>query len=307
MIHLEFALLMLIMIKKSIGIHDGAFHADEVTACALLVLFGLADEAKIVRTRNLQKLALCEYVCDVGGIYDPSSKRFDHHQIDYKGELSSAGMVLLYLLDQKKLDQAAYDFLNSSLIIGVDAHDNGKITPEFGVCNFSQVISNFVPVVYDAKSDTQDLAFHEAFTFVKGHLKRLLERFSYIQMCREKVAQAMTLNQKYLFFKEAMPWMESFFELGGEKHPALFVIMPSSGHWKLRGIPPCMEKRMQVRLPLPEEWAGLLEEDLKKASSISGAIFCHKGRFISVWETKEDAFKALEYILKRSCYEHNIC
>ncbi|MEK7340034.1 MAG: MYG1 family protein, partial [Verrucomicrobiota bacterium] len=107
------------MIKKSIGIHDGAFHADEVTACALLVLFGLADETKIVRTRNLQKLALCEYVCDVGGIYDPSSKRFDHHQIDYKGELSSAGMVLLYLLDQKKLDQAAYDFLNSSLIIGV--------------------------------------------------------------------------------------------------------------------------------------------------------------------------------------------
>jgi len=62
-----------------------------------------------------------------------------------------------------------------------------------------------------------------------------------------------------------------------------------------------------VRLPLPEEWAGLLEDDLKKASEIPGAIFCHKGRFISVWETKEDAFKALKYILRRSCHEHNIC
>ncbi|MDR2539060.1 MAG: MYG1 family protein [Chlamydiales bacterium] len=285
------------MIEKSIGIHNGAFHADEVTACALLVLFDLADETQIIRTRNLQKLALCEYVCDVGGVYDPSSKRFDHHQIDYKGELSSAGMVLLYLLDQKKLDRATYDFLNSSLIAGVDAHDNGRITPEFGVCNFSQIISNFVPVVYDAH--IQDLAFYKAFTFVKEHLKRLLERFCYIQTCREKVAHAMTLNQKYLFFEEAMPWMESFFELGGEKYPALFVIMPSLGHWKLRGIPPCMEKRMQVRLPFPEEWAGLLEEEFKKISSISGAIFCHKERFISVWKTKEDAFKALEYMLNK--------
>lgn len=295
------------MIKKSIGIHDGTFHADEVSACALLVLFDLADESKIVRTRNLQKLALCEYVCDVGGIYDPPLKRFDHHQIDYKGELSSAGMVLLYLLEQKIIDHPTYDFLNGSLIAGVDAHDNGRTTPEFGVCNFSQVISNFVPIVYDAQSSIQDLAFHEAFTFVKGHLERLLKRFYYIQLCRKKVDCAMKLCQKYLFFDEAMPWMESFFELGGEKHPALFIIMPSFGHWKLRGIPPCMEKRMQVRLPLPEEWAGRLEDDLKKASEIPGAIFCHKGRFISVWETKEDAFKALEYILKRACHEHNIC
>ena len=189
------------MIKKSIGIHDGTFHADEVTACALLVLFDLADESKIVRTRNLQKLALCEYVCDVGGIYDPSLKRFDHHQIDYKGELSSAGMILLYLLDQKIIDLPTYDFLNGSLITGVDAHDNGRITPEFGVCNFSQVISNFVPILYDAQSSVQDLAFHEAFVFVKGHLERLLKRFYYIQLCRKKVDQAMKLHQKYLFFE----------------------------------------------------------------------------------------------------------
>jgi uncharacterized UPF0160 family protein len=56
---------------------------------------------------------------------------------------------------------------------------------------------------------------------------------------------------------------------------------------------------MQVRMPLPVEWAGLMDEDLKKASGIKGAIFCHKGRFISVWETKEDAIKALEFVLRR--------
>jgi uncharacterized UPF0160 family protein len=52
-------------------------------------------------------------------------------------------------------------------------------------------------------------------------------------------------------------------------------------------------------MPLPESWAGLMDEELKKASGISGAIFCHKGRFISVWETKDDALKALNLILRK--------
>jgi uncharacterized UPF0160 family protein len=47
---------------------------------------------------------------------------------------------------------------------------------------------------------------------------------------------------------------------------------------------------------LPKEWAGLLEDDLKKVTGIHGAIFCHKGRFISVWETKEDALQALTLV-----------
>ena len=115
--------------------------------------------------------------------------------------------------------------------------------------------------------------------------------------CRKDVMQAMTTQASYLFFNRSMPWMDIFFDLGGEKHPAQFVIMPSGDHWKLRGIPPNSQERMKVRNPLPEEWAGLLEEDLQKVSGIPGAIFCHKGRFISVWKTKEDAFLALEKIL----------
>ncbi len=285
------------MIDRSIGTHDGSFHADEVTACALLLTFGLADENKIIRSRDPMALSGCEYVCDVGGIYDPSKKRFDHHQAGYRGDLSSAGMILQYLKEQKVIDTATYDFLNDSVVSGVDAHDNGKVTSEPGTCTFSQVVSNFVPAVYDPPSDVQNKAFFEALDFAVGHFKRLLERYSYIGSCREKVAESMKSKEKFLYFDEAMPWMDSFFEMEGENHPALFVIMPSGTHWKLRGIPPTMDEKMKVRVPLPTEWAGLLDQDLKKASGIEGAIFCHKGRFISVWETKEDAFKALEHIL----------
>lgn len=284
-------------VLRSVGTHDGSFHADEVTACALLSHFNLVDRSKMVRTRDLEKLALCEYVCDVGGVYDPADKRFDHHQSEYHGEMSSAGMVWADLKRRGIVDEETYDFLNRTLILGVDAHDNGLVEYEVGICSFSHVVSNFVPAEYDAPSEIQDKCFFEALDFVLGHLKRTLERYQYSKLCREKVAVAMEKNAKVLMFDEAMPWQESFFDLGGEKHPGLFVIMPSSGHWKLRGIPPSLKERMKVRMPLPEKWAGLLDHDLKRVSGIPGAVFCHKGRFTSVWETKEDALKALNFVL----------
>ena len=294
------------MIPRSCGTHDGSFHADEVTACALLLLFDQIDRDRIIRTRESSKLSKCDFVCDVGGIYNPALRRFDHHQSEYVGDLSSAGMVWQYLKDTHVVDEHTYHFFNKSLIWGVDAHDNGKLHLEAGSCSFSQVVTNFVPPMYDAPDSVQNAAFQQALDFVLGHLTRLLERFRYIESCKEKVAASMERNEKVLYFDEAMPWMESFFEMGGEKHPALFVIMPSSGHWKLRGIPPSLDERMKVRVPLPQEWAGLLDADLKSASGIPGAIFCHKGRFISVWETKEDVYKALDYVLNRNVHDNNI-
>lgn len=60
------------LVPRSFGTHDGSFHADEVTACSLLLLFDLIDREKIKRTRDPEELARCDYVCDVGGIYDPN-------------------------------------------------------------------------------------------------------------------------------------------------------------------------------------------------------------------------------------------
>lgn len=287
------------MNPRSFGTHNGSFHADEVTACALLLLLNKIDRDKIFRSRDLQKLSECEYVCDVGGAYDPKSKRFDHHQNDYQGELSSAGMVWKFLRDLGDVDEATYDYFNRSFLWGVDAHDNGCAHLETGICTFSQVITNYVPVEYDVPPEVLDAAFFQALDFAYGHVLRLLERYRYIEECREAVKEAMKSRKLFLIFDKAMPWMDVFFDMGGEEHPALFIVMPSGTHWKLRGIPPNSHERMQVRMSLPLEWAGLMDEELKQASGIQGAIFCHKGRFISVWETKEDAIKALEFVLRR--------
>jgi len=283
---------------RSVGIHDGTFHADEVTACALLIVFDLIDPNKIVRTRDPSLLDECEFVCDVGGIFSPAQKLFDHHQASYQGDLSSAGMVLEYLHHQKILSDEEFHFFNQTMILGVDAHDNGRSIQIAGLCTFSHVIANFNPVSYEEDEKIIEVGFHEALHFTVGHLKRLHARFLYNNACRKTVKEAMDRHRLCLFFDHPISWLESFFALNGSEHTALFVMMQSKGHWKLRGIPPDYEHRMQVRLPLPESWAGLLGEDLKKASGISGAVFCHKGRFTSVWETKQSAVKALKTILE---------
>ncbi|NGX42233.1 MAG: hypothetical protein K940chlam7_00510 [Chlamydiae bacterium] len=287
-------------ISRGFGTHDGTFHADELTACALLILFDLVDEDKIFRTRDSEVLSQCEYVCDVGGVYDPKQKLFDHHQVEYQGSLSSAGMILLHLKERGVLKSNEYQFFNDSLIAGVDSHDNG-IEPQIpGFCSYSEVIANFVPISYGATEEEQNKAFFEALHFSFEHLKRLWARYRYIQSFREIVEKAMNENNECLMFDQSIPWIEPFFELGGVDHPAKFVIVPSGDYWNLRGIPPNCQDRMSVRLPLPEAWAGLLEDDLRRVSGIPGAVFCHKGRFISVWETCEDALKALEYTLKKT-------
>jgi uncharacterized UPF0160 family protein len=286
--------------KRSFGTHDGSFHADEVTACSLLLVFDQIDRDKIVRTRDPEKLSLCEYVCDVGGEYDPARKRFDHHQAEYVGPLSSAGMVLAYLRDRSVLSHHLYDHINRSLVLGVDAHDNGVAKGEPGVCSFSQVISNFLPIEYSVAPQEMDRAFFAAVEFACGHLVRLEKRIVYTHNCAAAVREKMAEGSAALVFDESLPWMENFFDHGGEFHPAQFVIMPSGGHWKLRGIPPNLSERMKVRKPLPQAWAGLHEAELRAATGIAGAIFCHKGRFISIWETKEDAIRALHLALQHT-------
>lgn len=284
---------------RSLGTHDGSFHADEVTACSLLLLFDQIDRDKIYRTRNPKVIENCETVCDVGGVYDPKRRRFDHHQIDYRGMMSSAGMVLLFLKEEGIIPPHLYEYLNKSLIMGVDAHDNGVAKLEPGIASFSQVVSNFLPIEYDVSHSVMNDAFFQAVDFVIGHLERLCKRHRYTINCRAVVSQAMVHGSNALIFEESLPWMENFFDLGGEVHPAQFVIMPAGPHWKLRGIPPNLAERMKVRRQLPEEWAGLQMEELQKISQIPGAVFCHKGRFISIWKTKEDAVRALHIVLGR--------
>lgn len=65
---------------KKIGTHDGTFHCDEVLACSLLKMLPEFKDAEIIRTRKPDILECCDVVVDVGGVYDETKHRYDHHQ-----------------------------------------------------------------------------------------------------------------------------------------------------------------------------------------------------------------------------------
>src|ERR1035437_6788637 len=82
----------MVMIKKynkkiiKLVTHNGAFHADDLFACATLSLLLKKKNLKykIIRTRDENIIKHGDYVFDVGGIYNPAKNRFDHHQAGFK-------------------------------------------------------------------------------------------------------------------------------------------------------------------------------------------------------------------------------
>lgn len=286
-------------IARSCATHDGNFHADEVTACALLLCCDLIDLDKIVRTRRQSDIEAAEFVLDVGGDYEIAKRRFDHHQISYTGSFSSAGMILRYLRDIGALSNEQFHLLDDNLVIGIDDHDNGRSMTPRGICTFSHIISNFMPSDYAADDATILEHFFRALSFAKGHIERMLQRQKITADAKDEVLSAMKVGKHYLIFERALPWIENFFALGGHQHPAKFVIMATANSWKLRAIPRQIDRRMDLRLALPEKWAGQMGGDLEKISGLKGALFCHKGRFISVWKTRDDAIAACEAILSK--------
>jgi hypothetical protein len=93
------------MDRKKIGTHSGSFHCDEALACFILLQTEEFANAEIVRTRDPAVIAQMDIVVDVGAVYDPDARRFDHHQrgfhdtldADHKIKLSSAGLIYKFV------------------------------------------------------------------------------------------------------------------------------------------------------------------------------------------------------------------
>ncbi|KAL2022018.1 hypothetical protein VTK56DRAFT_6258 [Thermocarpiscus australiensis] len=128
----------------AIGTHNGHFHADEALAVYMLRRHVPAYAgAALVRTRDPARLAACHTVVDVGGEYDPSRNRFDHHQRTFATcfpgrptRLSSAGLVYLHFgrgIVARRLGQPedsepvglVWRKIYESFVEALDAHDNG--------------------------------------------------------------------------------------------------------------------------------------------------------------------------------------
>lgn len=286
--------------------HSGKFHADDAWAVAALkVLF---PDAGLVRTRDTAVIEAADFAVDVGGIWDPTAGRFDHHQKGFSGArqtgvpYASAGLVwreygarcvsalALAHCGHQLADEKAREMANSidtDVVQYLDLSDVGAAKSAPGGYGLSAVISGFNPNWLDEQrlgdgADAYRLQqFERAVAVLTDIMVNAVKYRVGALLALEQVRQAEVLEDgKVLFLKNAaLPWSQV---VRREMPKVLFVISHSIAEQRyLISTVPVSPDNFDARADLPEAWAGLRDAELAAVTGVPDAGFCHNGRFIA--------------------------
>lgn len=296
--------------------HSGKFHADDAWAAAVLNV--LYPGSEIVRTRDPAIIEKADFAVDVGGIWDPASGRFDHHQKGFDGArlsgvvYASAGLVwrehgarcVAALAEahtgQRLSEEAAREIayaIDADIVQYLDMSDTGAARNAPGSYGLSAVISGFNPNWLDE----QRMGYGEPTEAYRlGQFRRAMELLTDIMinavkyrvgatLAVEQVRQSAVLEDgKVLFLKNsALPWTSV---VRKEMPKILFVISHNLGEqrYMLHTVPVSPES-FDARADLPAAWAGLRDAELAAVTGVPDAGFCHNGRFIAAVKSYEGA------------------
>lgn len=243
-----------------IATHNGTFHCDEVLACHMLQNHTATfQNASIVRSRDPVVLAGADIVVDVGGEYDASRRRFDHHQRGFSStfedsgqrsrtKLSSAGLIFKHfgkevvrsILVNKGVELSTADlnrvFLRvyDSFMEAVDAIDNGieryvsDEPPRYeSSTDLSSRVGRLNPEWYEKEPD-YDAAFRAAMDLVGTEFDSCVCRAATSWLpARSIVATAFSKrgdedsSRAIMILREWAPWKDHLYELEAEECQAI--------------------------------------------------------------------------------------
>jgi len=281
--------------------HNGNFHADDVFSIAALK--SILPSFKLIRTRDLELINKADIVVDVGGEYDPDSGRFDHHQRGGAGArengipYSSFGLIWQkYGVDICKGNQDVANALDAGLVSEIDAIDCGHVEGVSKGISLSQTIGMFNPTWQE--DSHFDECFDEAVEFALRVLKRFIAAAKGGISAKEIVAKAIddAEDPRVIVLEKYIPWKRTVHALSEE---ALYMVYPSqTGEWRIQTVP-VEPGSFENRKSLPEQWAGLSDDDLKNVTGIDDAMFCHNGLFIAGAESFESTMKMASIALQQ--------
>ena len=279
-------------------IHWGDFHADELTACALLKTFYFGDEEQLILraphqddVHELKKFIAAEnpeaeiFIMDVGRIYDPEQKLFDHHQFSaVEMPLSSAGMIWKWLKENGFVNKYTINELDE-MIKKIDENDIGIRPAEAG--EYSWLIRQFnAKNTYDHYK--QSFQFFKALMFVNEILKNVKSRSEEAMKAEVQLAELkpFKLNEGDEFEVLEIPdemeeaknmWQDVIYNLPQFDNVDVIVRhKPETDEWSAQTVnagPNTYAKRgraINVVQPYPED-----------------IVFVHKGKFFMVAKTRD--------------------
>ena len=279
--------------------HNGSFHTDDIFAVATLSLMleKKGENFEIIRTRDPEIINEGDYVFDVGGIYDPATNRFDHHQIGGAGgrkngiEYSSFGLVWKKFGVELCESEKAKEIIDNKLVAPIDANDNGFDLVESKHEIFPYFIQDFFRVMRPTWKET-DFNINEMFLKGVEIAKIILQREIIYAQDTILADETILLIYKNTKDKRVIILDKNYVKKKIlEKLPeTLYIIYPREvdNSWGVEAVRKDF-RNFENKKNLPEAWAGLRDEELQKVTGVKDAIFCHRALFLAVTRTKEGA------------------
>lgn len=295
--------------RKTVVTHCGSFHADDIFACATLALYFKKNNLKykVTRTRDEKIIQTADYVFDVGGIYNPDTNRFDHHQPGGAGKRENDIPYAAFGLVWKKFgpllcdgDDDIVQEIDRRLVQPIDAIDNGISISnpaecglyEYGIYGIVSAYQNTWKDVFDIEQ--QFHSFMLLVDFFQGvldlEIKRAHDRLELMNIIEESYQKSESKQIIEVPYHVGVGPMVQ----GLHKYPeVLYVIARSNDNWKVMAMRknPCT---FENRKSLPEAWAGKRGQELQDITGVSDAVFCHNALWMIVAESRIGAWQLAE-------------
>lgn len=306
-------------LNKTVVTHSGPFHADDVLAFLFLSLLGVVG--RLVRTRDPGAIKAGDIVFDVGGSYDPATRRYDHHMKGGAGArengvpYAACGLVWKHHGPELCAQYASrfgvpadalWQALDETVVQGVDAMDCGAVEgwdarvkgrPETRVTlqTLSGVVSVFNPASLVDGGSPGD--FDTAFLAAADAVRPIWERLVVAEVSRlkaEAVVASCDRGEPVMVLDPFCPWQDTV--LATMPHVMFVVFRNPEGTFMIQAVPAAAGS-FDTRKSLPKDWAGLRDEALSAKTGVPDCVFCHPGCFIAGHKTLDGALKIAKLAL----------
>ena len=295
-----------------VGVHDGVFHGDDVTAVAMLKIAFGSDNVKVIRTRNLEILKnQCDFIIDVGRrrevVEDDLRMQvwLDHHQDTcyYNNGVARAacGYLFDWLVENEYLtltDAEAMEFRHS-VLFPVEAQDNGQVVNELR-CNLMSFVKALNPSW--TISSNGDAEFAYAVSVAVEILKSVLTDIKAVSLRNDIVEKAISkaketedniivLEMFCRSWQTPVVWYNTH-ETTEKKIKMCAWYDSRAKNWRAQVVP-IYNGSTESFVSYPEEVRGKNPEEINAFFGTTSAVFVHPAGFIAGFDTYDDLMKAL--------------
>ncbi len=313
--------------------HNGLFHADDVFAAAMLSL--IADDITIQRGGDEEIPTEGDWI-----VFDIGGGELDHHTPENKEEngthpntnipYASCGLVWKQYYKEilesencpERYMETVYQKVEKSLILGIDAADNGFDPVKDAAIHMeqlqdeqrkeliyqgnipftiTQLIKDFNPTWESDRNP--DEAFMDAVSFAKDIFLNRLDSIIDALDGKDYILRQIDFSSNHLMILDQFaPWQgvvtaESHYNPKAES--LWYVISPAlRGGWNIQCVLDDPDDRESYRHPLPESWYGLRNEKLQEVSGVADSRFCHPSGFLAGADSQSGALSLADAAMK---------